>query len=100
MVNNQPIIAAPNDSTQSANSEVIPESGSNIVDKVANINPGTTQTIVTDKDVTENSQIYLTPRPEDKSVYSVLSKKAGEFTISVNSPSDIVRYLDYHIVNP
>lgn len=97
---NQPIIAADNTATQAATSDVSTVSGSNIVDKVATIEPGTTETVVTDADVTENSQIYLSPRPGDKEIYSLRSKTTGQFTINAGSASDTLRYIDYHIVNP
>lgn len=95
---NQPIIAAP--ATEAAATNVAPISDSNITDKVATIEAGTTETVVKDPDITETSAIYLSPKPEDKAVYSVKSKTAGEFTIKVGDSSDIVRYIDYHIVNP
>lgn len=97
---NQPIIAADNTATTSANSEVAPKPGSNIIDKVATIEAGTTENIVKDPDVTEASQIYLSPRSGDKAIYSLKSKIAGEFTINVGNTSDTIRYIDYHIVNP
>jgi len=97
---NQPIIASDNPASQSATSEVIPVSGSNMTDKIATINPNTTEVTINDKEVTQNSQIYLSPRPEDKSLYSLKSKADGRFTITVGSSSDTVRYIDYHIVNP
>ncbi|HOX96686.1 MAG TPA: hypothetical protein PLI45_04910 [Candidatus Woesebacteria bacterium] len=99
-VNNQAIIAAPNDATQSANSEISSTPGSNIVDKVAVIEAGATEIMISDTDVSESSQIYLSPRPGDKSVYSLLSKTNGSFTIMAQEPSDTIRYIDYHIVNP
>ena len=98
--NPQPIIAAPNESSESANPDVSANPGSNIVDKTATINPGETKTTVTDPDITESSQIYLSPRPGDKTIYSLGSKTVGSFAISVQEASDSVRYLDYHIVNP
>lgn len=97
---NQPIIAADNTATTAADTEVAPVSGSNIVDKVATIDPETTEVVVKDKEVSESSQIYLSPRPGDKAVYSLKSKAAGEFTISVAEASDTLRYIDYSIVNP
>ncbi|TRZ48507.1 hypothetical protein D4S03_09710 [bacterium] len=97
---NQPIIAADNTATNSANSEVAPKPGSNIIDKVATINPGTTETVIKDPDVAETTAIYLSPRPGDKAIYSVRSKKIGEFTVAVGDTSDTVRYIDYHLVNP
>jgi len=56
---NQPIIASDNPASQSATSEVIPVSGSNMTDKIATINPNTTEVTINDKEVTQNSQIYL-----------------------------------------
>jgi hypothetical protein len=100
VANSQPIIAAPNDATKAATSDVAPVSGSNIIDKVATIDAGITEKTVTDTDVTENSQIYLSPRPGDKAIYSLRSKTTGSFVIAVQESSDSARYIDYHIVNP
>lgn len=97
---NQPIIASDNTATEAANAEVAPVPGSNIIDKVAIIEPNTTESIITDDEVTEATQIYLSPRPGDKALYSLRSKKAGEFTIAVAGASDAIRYIDYSIVNP
>ena len=97
---NQPIIAADNTATEAANAEVAPVPGSNIIDKVAIIEPNTTESIIKDDEVTEATQIYLSPRPGDKALYSLRSKKAGEFTIAVAGASDAIRYIDYSIVNP
>jgi hypothetical protein len=99
-INNQPIVAADNTASSAANADVNAAAGNNIIDKVANIEPGTTETVVKDKDVTEASQIYLSPRPGDKALYSLKSKAAGVFTITVGESSDTLRYIDYHIVNP
>jgi len=99
-IDNQPVIAAPNEATQAANSDVAPISGSNIIDKVATIEANTVETTVNDKDVIENSQVYLSPRPDDKALYSLRSKTAGSFVIAVGDASDSARYIDYHIVNP
>jgi hypothetical protein len=64
------------------------------------IAPNTTETVIKDTDVSENSQIFLSPRNGDKAIYSLRSKKTGEFTIAVSSASDTLRYIDYSIVNP
>jgi hypothetical protein len=97
---NAPIVAAANDSTQSASTSVVPESKNNIIDKTASISAGLTEAIINDSDVKATSQIYLSPRPNDKDVYSVKNKTERQLTISVNQSSDTVRYVDYHIVNP
>jgi hypothetical protein len=47
-----------------------------------------------------DSQIYLSPRPQDTATYSVKSKSTGQMTIEVNPVSDLDRYIDYHIVSP
>ena len=96
---NQPIIAVDNTATETATTDIAPVSGSNIVDKVATLEPGTTEILVKDTDVGEASQIYLSPRPGDKAIYSLKSKTVGQFTIAVDNASDILRYIDYHIVN-
>ncbi len=97
---NRPIIASDNSATTAASSNVTPNADSNMVDKVATIDAGTTERIVKDSEVTADSQIYLSPRPGDKAIYSLGSKKTGQFTISVEGASDTIRYIDYHIVNP
>ncbi len=96
---NMPIIATPNEN-ETIITDVAPVSGSNISDKVASIEADKTQVLVKDGDINENSQIYLSPRPGDKAIYSLKSKAEGEFTINVNEASSSVRYIDYHIVNP
>jgi len=97
---NQPIIAADNAATKAADTQVAPVSGSNITDKVAVIEANTTENIIKDADVTEASQIYLSPRPGDKALYSLRSKATGKFTVVVAQASDTIRYIDYSIVNP
>lgn len=97
---NAPIIAAPNESTQAADSSVVPSSANNIVDNTATVSAGVLEQSVTNKDIKASSQIYLSPRIGDKSVYSVKSKSDGQFIISVDPASDTVRYVDYSIVNP
>lgn len=96
---NQPIIASDKTATEAA-SELAPESGSNIISKVATIEAGSQETIVKDPAVIDTSAIYLSPRPGDKALYSLKSKAVGQFTINVGDISDTVRYIDYHIVNP
>ncbi|HSV95188.1 MAG TPA: hypothetical protein VLH94_04445 [Spirochaetia bacterium] len=97
---NQPIIADANTATDAANTEVASAVNSNIIDKTASIEANTKETIVKDAAVQENSQIYLSPRPGDKAIYSLRSKTAGQFTIVVSDASDTLRYIDYSIVNP
>lgn len=96
---NQPIIASDNTATEAA-SKIVSEPGSNINSKVATIEIGTKESTINDPAVNENSAIYLSPRPGDKGLYSLKSKAVGQFTIGVGDISDIVRYIDYHIVNP
>lgn len=102
ITNNQelPIIAAPSDSTTSADANISPVAGSNIIDKTASISAGLTEATVTDPDIKSVSQIYLSPKPEDQAVYSVKNKSEGLMVIEVNSPSELVRYIDYHLINP
>lgn len=95
-----PLVAAPNEATTPAQTTVVPESDNNITDKTATISAGLVEASVVDPEIKVTSQIYLTARPEDNSVYSVKSKEEGQMVISINTPSDIVRYIDYHIVNP
>ncbi len=95
-----PIIAAGNESTPSSASAVVPEVNSNIIDKTASISAGLNETIVSDPDIKATSQVYLSARENDKTIYSVKNKADGQVTISANQSSDTVRYVDYHIVNP
>ncbi len=95
-----PIIAAPGDSSASAETNVVPQSATNILDKTASVSAGLTEVTVKDADIKLTSQIYLSPRPGDKDIYSVKNKLEGQMVIVVNSPSDTLRYIDYHIVNP
>jgi hypothetical protein len=97
---NPPLIATDKTATSTANTEATSISGSNITDKVATISANTTETVVKDNFVVDTSQIYLSPRPGDKAIYSLRSKTMGQFIIAVNSASDTVRYIDYSIVNP
>lgn len=95
-----PLIAAPNDATDSAVTDITPLSGSNIIDKTASISATLSEAVVTDPDIMPDSQIYLSPRPQDTATYSVKSKSTGQMTIEVNPVSDLDRYIDYHIVSP
>lgn len=95
-----PLIAAPTDSTSSAESNINAEIANNIIDKSASISANLTEVSVTDTDIKTTSQVYLSPRPGDKAIYSVKSKQDGGMVLSVNTASDTVRYIDYHIVNP
>ena len=95
-----PLIAAPQEAPISTQSSVLPESNSNITDKTATISAGLAEISVNDPEIKSTSQIYLTARPEDQAIYSVKSKQEGQMIISVNTISDVVRYIDYHIVNP
>ena len=95
-----PLIAAPKDDDTSTKSSVLSESASNITDKTATISAGLSEVAVQDPDINVTSQIYLSSRPDDKSIYSVKSKQEGQMVITANTPFDTVRYVDYHIVNP
>ncbi len=95
-----PLIAAPNEATAPAQTNVVPEIAGNITDKTASVSAGQVEVSVSDPDIRAASQIYLTARPGDSSIYSVKTKQEGQMVISVNTPSESVRYIDYHIVNP
>lgn len=94
--NQAPIIANPAENTTPNSSQT----GSNSQEKVATIAANTSETIITDPDILETSQIYLTNQTGDKSLYSVKSKSTGQFTIVSNSTTSENRQIDYHIVNP
>ena len=95
-----PLIAAPNEATAPAQTNVVPEIAGNITDKTASVSAGQVEVSVSDPDIKATSQIYLTARPGDSSIYSVKTKQEGQMVITVNTPSESVRYIDYHIVNP
>lgn len=97
---NQPIIAAPNDPTATPEANISQVAGSNIIDRTASVSAGLTEVPVTDPDIKSASQIYFSPRQGDASIYSLKSKGEGVMTIQVDKPSDVLRYIDYHIVNP
>jgi hypothetical protein len=97
---NAPIIAAPNESTESAEITISPEIANNIIDRVATVPVGTTEELIEDVAIKSSSQIYLSPRMGDKAIYSVKSKEEGRFTITASPASDTIRYVDYQIVNP
>lgn len=94
-----PVVAAASDATSAA-TNLTQTAGSNIIDKTASISAGLVTTNVSDPDIKQTSQVYLSPRQGDTSVYSVKSKGEGKMQIEVNTPSDTLRYVDYHIVNP
>lgn len=98
--NNQPIIASDNPVSDSTDSELSANPGSNIIDKTATLPAGQSEIVIKDTSVTEASQIFLLPRAGDKNTYSLKSKQAGQFTIISGNQTDIVRYIDYSIVNP
>lgn len=94
--NTQPVIANPaNNQTQTE-----AKTNSNSEEKVATIAANTAEITIQDQSVLETSQIYLTNKEGDKSLYSVKSKSSGQFTIVSNSISNQDRQVDYHIVNP
>lgn len=95
-----PIIAAPNEATTSALRDISVKTNNNILDKTATVSAGLSEIIVTDPDIKLASQIYLSPRAQDITVYSVKSKEVGQMTIEVDKTSDTVRYVDYQVVNP
>lgn len=72
----------------------------NSQEKTVTITANTAEITVTDPAVLESSQIYLTNKEGDKSLYSVKSKTAGQFTVVSNSITSDDRQVDYHIVNP
>lgn len=95
-----PIIAAPNDATATAQTNMEASSSGNIIDKTATLPAGQTEITVQNPEIKPESQIYLSPRSGDKTIYTVKNKLTGQATISANGTSDTVRYIDYHIVNP
>lgn len=94
-----PLIAAPSDSTASSDANISQVAGSNITDKTATISANLSEVVVVDTDIHPDSQIYLSPRPQDTATYSVKNKSAGQMTIEVHPISDLDRYIDYHLVS-
>ncbi|OGD83479.1 hypothetical protein A2572_00225 [Candidatus Collierbacteria bacterium RIFOXYD1_FULL_40_9] len=72
----------------------------NSQEKTVTIVANTAELTVTDPAVLESSQIYLTNKEGDKSLYSIKSKSVGQFVVVSNSVSNQDRLVDYHIVNP
>ncbi len=93
---NEVVIA--NQATQTSSASAITQTNSQ--EKAITVIANTQETTVTDAAVLESSQIYLTNKEGDKSLYSVKSKSAGQFTVVSNSVSNQDRLVDYHIVNP
>ncbi len=87
-----------NQATQTSSASANTQTNSQ--EKAIMIAANTQETTVTDPAVLDSSQIYLTNKEGDKSLYSVKSKSAGQFTIVSNSVSNQDRLVDYHIVNP
>lgn len=72
----------------------------NSQEKTITIAANNAEITVTDPAILESSQIYLTNKEGDKSLYSVKSKSIGQFVVVSNSVSSQDRLVDYHIVNP
>ena len=94
--NTQPVLANPAE-TQA---DTVATTNTNSQEKVATILANTAEVTIQDQSILESSQIYLTNKDGDKSLYSVKSKTVGQFTIVSNSISNQDRQVDYHIVNP
>lgn len=92
----QAVIA--NQATQVSTSSATTQTNSQ--EKSVTISANTAEITVTDPAVLESSQIYLTNKEGDKSLYSVKSKTVGQFVVVSNSISNQDRLVDYHIVNP
>lgn len=91
-----PVVAAPE-------AEIAPQSATadtNSLQKTATLPANQKEVIVSDANISENSQIYILNKENDKSLYSVASKSAGQFTLSSNEISVDNRNVDYQIVNP
>lgn len=93
----QPILATPIESPTATQSTTV---NSNLTTKSATLLSNQTEVIVTDPDILPTSQIYLSNRNEDKSIYTVKNKSAGQMIIMSTSTTDTERTVDYHIVNP
>lgn len=97
-IQKQSDVVIANQATQTSSASANTQTNSQ--EKSITIAVNTQETTVTDPAVLESSQIYLTNKEGDKSLYSVKSKSAGQFTIVSNSVSNQDRLVDYHIVNP
>lgn len=94
----QPQAVIANQATQVSTSSATTQTNSQ--EKSVTITENTAEITVTDQAVLESSQIYLTNKEGDKSLYSVKSKTVGQFVVVSNSISNQDRLVDYHIVNP
>ena len=92
----RPVIAAPENSTQPSSATA----SSNAVQKSFTLLAKETEYLVTDPQITEQSQIYIINKEGDKSLYSIKNKSVGQFVLSATTPSDTDRTIDYQIVNP
>ena len=72
----------------------------NSQEKTIILKANTAEIAINDSAVLESSQVYLTNKEGDKSLYSIKSKSAGQFTVVSNSIASDDRQVDYHIVNP
>ena len=72
----------------------------NSQEKTITLIANTAEITINDSAVLESSQVYLTNKEGDKSLYSIKSKSAGQFTVVSNSIASDDRQVDYHIVNP
>lgn len=93
---NQPVLANPSSDTNPTNVNTT----SNSQEKTAIIKSNTSEAVISEPQVLETSQIYLTNKNGDKSLYSIKSKTTGQFTVVSNTTSSEDRQVDYHIVNP
>lgn len=94
----QPQAVIANQATETASASATTQTNSQ--EKSVTITANTAEITVTDPAVLESSQIYLTNKEGDKSLYSVKSKTVGQFVVVSNSISNQDRQVDYHIVNP
>lgn len=90
-----PVIAAPDVPVE----PIAADAASNATQKTAMLPATLLESSISDPEILESSQIFLLNKPEDKSLYTIKSKSAGQFIITANSPSESDRYVDYQIVN-
>ena len=94
---NSALVAADQVATPSS---ILPVANSNSAEKHTTLPANQSEALVTDSEITEDSQIFLLPNSTDSAVYFVKSKQAGSFSYASTTVSATDRSLDYQIVNP
>lgn len=76
------------------------ETNSNLQTKSATLAATQTEVVVDDPDIKPTSQIFLSKKDGDDSIYTLKNKADGQMTIMSTSTSESERVIDYYLVNP